>query len=115
MKKASFKKSFLEFCEKNKFEKNHNQINIVDELNDFVEVKKNFLNFFKPKKKLCFYLHGGVGLGKTMISDHFFNFIDISKHRSHFNEFMINFHNFKHENKSNSINKFVNKLKQYLS
>ena len=26
---------------------------------------------------------------------------------------MINYHNFKHENKSNSINKFVNKLKQY--
>ena len=114
MKKVSFKNSFLEFCKKNKFEKNLNQIKIVDALNNFIEEKKNFLNFFsKPKKKLCFYLYGGVGLGKTMISDHFFDFIEIPKYRSHFNEFMINYHNFKHENKSNSINKFVNKLKQY--
>ena len=99
---------------KKKYEKNVNQIEIVESLEDFIKVKRNIFNLFsKSKKKLCFYLHGGVGLGKTMISDHFFNYIDISKLRLHFNEFMINFHDFKHKSKRNSIAKFVKKLKQY--
>ncbi len=114
MKKVSFKNSFIGLCEKKKYEKNVNQIQIVESLEDFIKVKKNFLNLFsKSKKKLCFYLHGGVGLGKTMISDHFFDYIDVSKLRLHFNEFMINFHDFKHKSKTNTIAKFVKKLKQY--
>ena len=49
-----------------------------------------------------------------MISDHFFNYIDISKLRLHFNEFMINFHNFIFQNKDkeNGINNFVKDLSQ---
>jgi cell division protein ZapE len=57
-------------------------------------------------------LHGGVGLGKTMILNHYFDYIDIPKQRFHFNKFMINFHDFRHANKSNSINSFVQKLKR---
>ena len=41
--------------------------------------------------------------------------LDYSKHRFHFNEFMISFHDFvfkiKKDNKENIIDKFVNKLK----
>ncbi len=114
MRKISLKNSFIENCKKKKFEKNDNQIEVIESLSDFIQNKENFLSFFsKSKRKLCFYLHGGVGLGKTMISDYFFNYIDIPKHRLHFNEFMISFHDFKHKNKSNSINKFVKNLKQY--
>ena len=66
MKKVSFKNSFIGLCKKKKYEKNVNQIQIVESLEDFIKVKKNFFNLFsKSKKKLCFYLHGGVGLGKT--------------------------------------------------
>ena len=107
----SFKNSFLKFCEKNKFEKNSNQIEIVNLLENFLKEKKSFLNFFKPEDKLCFYLYGGVGLGKTMIFNHYYDFINISKKRFHFNEFMIQFHDFRHKNQEDSITKFVKKLR----
>ena len=114
MSKASLKDSFIEFCEKKKFEQNINQIEIINSLNDFVKAQNFFFNFFsKSANKLCFYLHGDVGLGKTMISEFFYDYIDIPKHKLHFNEFMIRFHDFKHKNKTNSINRFVKNLKQY--
>ena len=105
MSKASLKDSFIEFCEKKKFEQNINQIEIINSLNDFVKTQNFFLNFFsKSENKLCFYLHGDVGLGKTMISDFFYDYIDIPKCRLHFNEFMISFHDFKHKNKTKPQN-----------
>ena len=70
----------------------------------------------KKKNKQGFYLQGDVGVGKTMILDFFYENFDKSKQRLHFNEFMINFHNFVFQNKDNKkeniINKFVNKLKK---
>ena len=109
----SLKDSFLKFCEQNKFEKNANQLKIIDLLVNFIKPKRNFFNFiFKPKEKLCFYLFGNVGVGKTMIFNHFYEFLDIPKQRSHFNEFMINFHDYRHKNKENSISSFVQKLKK---
>ena len=42
-------KSFEEYCAKNKFEINNQQIEIVQLLNKFLNPKKNFLNiFYKP-------------------------------------------------------------------
>ena len=50
-----------------------------------------------------------------MILDFFFNQIKERKKRLHFNEFMLNFHNFVHErknkNEQNIINLFVKDLK----
>ncbi len=67
------KTSFLNFCKKNKFEENPDQIKIVETLDFFINSKKNFLNnIFNKKTKSCFYLHGGVGVGKTMILNFFF-------------------------------------------
>ena len=109
----SFKKYFLKYCEDNKFEKNVHQIEIINLLKKFIK-KKNFFDFFlNTKGKLGFYLYGGVGLGKTMILDNFYSFINVSKQRWHFNEFMIEFHDFRHNNKNNSISAFVKKLKKY--
>jgi len=109
----SLKKTFIEYCDKKKFEKNEDQIKIIELLNKFYK-KKTLLNLFlKSDKKLGFYLHGGVGVGKTMILNFFFNYLTIKKKRSHFNEFMIDFHEFRHKNKdqSNIIEKFVKNLK----
>ena len=109
----SFKDSFIEFCEKNKYEKNVNQLKIIDLLVSFISHKNNFLHLFlKSKEKQCFYLFGSVGVGKTMILNHFYEFLEIPKKRLHFNEFMINFHDFRHENKESSILSFVKKLKK---
>ena len=112
MNGKSFKDSFLNYCIKNNFEQNDKQVEIVNLLNTFINPKKKLVNLFlEPKEKLCFYLFGGVGLGKTMIFNYFYDYINIPKQRSHFNEFMIEFHDFRHQNKENSITKFVKKLK----
>ena len=106
-------KSFLNYCQSNNFEKNKNQIQLVKNLSNFVKSKKSFLNFFfKKKEKLCFYLYGDVGVGKTMIIDYVLNQFNLPKKRYHFNEFMINFHNYRHSNEKKSIMNFVKNLKK---
>ena len=112
MKKDSFKNTFIQICINKKFEKNNNQVEIADLLDKFIKPTINILDFFShSSEKLCFYLYGGVGVGKTMIFDYFYDYINVSKKRFHFNEFMIDFHEFRHKNKSNSISSFVKKLK----
>jgi len=111
----SLKKSFLNFCDKNNFEKNESQIKTINELSVFYEenFKKNFLDFFKKRDvKLGFYLVGDVGVGKTMILNFFFENLSEKKMRMHFNEFMINFHDFifKNKNKDDGIGNFVKDL-----
>jgi cell division protein ZapE len=110
----SLQDSFKEFCNKNSFEKNSKQIEIVNILEKFLNHKKNFFsNFFKNKDKLCFYLYGNIGVGKTMILNFVYNQLKIRKHRLHFNEFMISFHDFRHKKESNnSISSFVKNLKK---
>jgi len=108
----NLKKTFIEYCYKKNFEINQRQLDIIETLNNFYSSKINFLNLFKSKLKLCFYLHGDVGVGKSMILDFFYNNLILRKKRLHFNEFMINFHDFRHNNVDNSINKFVKELKK---
>ena len=114
----NLKKSFLKHCEKNQFEVNKNQLDIIENLHNFY--KENFnqsylIKFFKKdNKKFGFYLVGEVGVGKTMILNFFFNQLKEKKLRLHFNEFMIKFHNFifDNKNKKNAIDLFVKDLKK---
>ena len=111
MGKKSLKDSFLQLCEDKKFEKNQNQLEVIDLLDKFFNQKKSFSKIFiKSDNPLCFYLYGGVGVGKTMIFNHFYNYLKIPKLRLHFNDFMINFHNFRHLNKDKSIASYVDTL-----
>ena len=114
MSKFSLQDSFREFCKKNSFEINDQQIEIVNLLDKFINPKKTFFNnFFKNSNKLCFYLHGNIGVGKTMILNFVYDQLKISKHKIHFNEFMISFHDFRHDkDDDNSIRSFVKKLKK---
>ncbi|WP_075533993.1 cell division protein ZapE [Candidatus Pelagibacter communis] len=113
MFKNSLQNSFIEFCHSNKFEINNKQIEIVNSLEDFLNTKKKLLNFFTQTDKYCFYLYGGVGVGKTMIVNQVYQQVKANKMKVHFNEFMINFHDFRHEeNEENSIKKFVKNLKK---
>ena len=102
----NLKNSFLKHCKINKFDINQNQIKTIELLEKYYiqNFKKSLLKkiFKKNSEKLGLYLFGGVGVGKTMILDFFFNNINIKKQRLHFNEFMINFHNFTHEKKGKS-------------
>ena len=108
------KKKFIEFFKKNKFEQNINQIEIISALDKFFFPKRFFFNLFlKRNSKLCYYLYGSVGVGKTMLLNFFYDNLKVQKYKCHFNEFMINFHEYRHKNKdSNSILSFVKKLKK---
>ncbi len=112
-------KAFLEFCEKKEFEVNQTQLNIIYDLKLYYKEnfqKSYFKKFFKKNEiKKGFYLVGDVGVGKTMILNFFFDQIKEKKLRLHFNEFMIEFHNFifkkKKENNESGIDYFVKDLK----
>tara|TARA_B110000285_G_C15001859_1_gene551841 strand:- start:18 stop:1073 length:1056 start_codon:yes stop_codon:yes gene_type:complete len=115
------KNQFLEYCTSKGFQQNDEQIKALDLINSFYKqssVSKNkFLNFFnKTDRKLGFYLHGGVGVGKTMLLNFFFDHLKVPKQRMHFNEFMISFHDFRHDyrlqERDSSIKSFVKKLKE---
>ena len=114
------KKKFIDYCISNKYEQNSKQIETLELLIDFYSnnlLSKNIFSKFLNKKneKLGFYLFGDVGVGKTMILDFYYNHLSIKKNRMHFNEFMINFHDYRHqertERKNGNIERFVNKLK----
>ncbi len=110
---------FQNFCKKNNLEINSYQLIVIDELKSYYKLNfnKSILTkfFLKNNSKLAFYLHGGVGVGKTMILNFFFDLVKEKKLRQHFNEFMISFHDFAHERKENNeeniINQFVKDLK----
>ena len=114
MSKILLQDSFKEFCEINKLEVNAQQVKVINLLEKFINNKETILSkFIKKKQKFCFYLYGEVGVGKTMLFNFVFNKLKIRKHRQHFNEFMINFHNFRHEKKdNNTIIAFVKELKK---
>ncbi len=116
----NLKVSFLNHCKENQFEINKNQIELVDNLGKYYieNFQQGFFNklFKKNNQKLGFYLVGDVGVGKTMILNFFFNKLKEEKLRLHFNEFMINFHDFIFQNKSlhekSSIDYFVKDLEK---
>ena len=116
----NFKELFLNYCKKNNLEVNPNQIDLIKELNKFyiLNFDKSFLKLLFPNKnyKSGFYLQGDVGVGKTMILNFFYNSLKISKKRVHFNEFMINFHDYCHKKKKKKekgIESFVKNLTKY--
>ena len=116
-------KLFLNHCKKNNLEVNVNQIYLIEELNHFhnLNFDKSFFKkiFSRKVSKSGFYLQGDVGVGKTMILNFFYNNLKSTKQRLHFNEFMINFHDFvfqnKKDKKKNIIDKFVNKIKKNMN
>ena len=110
------------YCNSKNLEINQNQIIIIRKLEDFYKknFRPSFLNFFsKEDSKKGFYLHGGIGVGKTMILDFFFENVNEKKERLHFNEFMLNFHDYVHERKDkkneNVVSLFVKNLKSKVS
>ena len=110
----NLKKRFQEFCKLNKFEKNDKQIEVIVLLEKFLKQKTKSLFLLKKKDfKTCFYLHGKVGVGKTMLINFAYENIKMKKMKIHFNEFMIKFHDFKHKKKKEkTILKFVKELKK---
>ena len=117
-----FEEKFLFYCKSENLEVNQSQIKVIKRLQDFFNQNFtfNFFRFFSKKKsKKAFYLHGGVGVGKTMILNFFFGLINQKKKRLHFNEFMLDFHDFVHsrkdKNQENVVSTYVKDLKSKIS
>ena len=117
-----FEKKFQFYCENQNLEVNLNQINVIKKLEYYhhTNYKSFFSKFFsKQQSKKGFYLYGGVGVGKTMILNFFYDHLDEKKLKQHFNEFMLGFHDFVHAQKEkkedNIINQFVKNLKSKAS
>ena len=117
-----FEKEFISFCNNRDLEVNKNQIEVIKNLEKYYKInfKSSFFKIFsKNSAQKGFYLYGDVGVGKTMILNFFFDRVDKKKIRNHFNEFMLNFHDFAHKrkekNEENVINQFVKNLKSEAS
>ncbi len=111
---SSLQNSFYEFCYKNKFEINKKQNEIIESIEKFIFPRNKLLSFLSKKEDHgCYYLYGNVGVGKTMLANFVYDQVNIKKAKFHFNEFMINFHDFRHQKKDdNSISEFVKNLKK---
>ena len=116
----NLKKLFIKHCKTKGLEINNNQIMTIEDINEFYQKNFNysfFVKLFSKRQNLPgFYLQGDVGVGKTMILNFFYTNFNQTKHRLHFNEFMISFHDFIFQNKNNKkdniIDKFVIKLRR---
>ena len=111
----TFEKDFISYCNNQELEVNPNQIAVIKKLEQYYQ--SNFKSFFsklfsKQNSKKGFYLFGGIGVGKTMILNFFFNQLKEKKLRLHFNEFMVKFHDFifNCKNKESGIEDFVKDL-----
>ena len=96
--------SYKRLCVNEEIENNHKQEELILRLTDFLRgTKKSFLDKIfsftgKSKNKSCFYIHGKVGIGKTLIMDIIFkDFRNNNKNRFHFHEFMISAHDSLHK------------------
>ena len=112
----SFKQIFDSFCKKNNIKKNSEQLDLVEKFDDFhaiISEEASLIGkiFSKKPAQLGYYIYGDVGVGKTMICNEFFNYIDIKKKKTHFNKFMIEVHDFIQNNQKND--KAENLLIQY--
>ena len=71
----NLEKKFIFYCNSENLEINQYQLKVIDKLQNYY--KENFKSFFfdfflKSSSKKSFYLHGGVGVGKTMLLNFFF-------------------------------------------
>ena len=79
----NFKKLFFIYFENNQYEINPNKLDIIDDLEKYYSnnFNQSFFNkiFKKNTKNLGFYLVGDDGVGKTMILNFFFDFLEKKK------------------------------------
>ena len=83
---------------------------------DLTSVKKIW-PFSKKKPVRGVYLHGGVGRGKSMLMDLFFNELpdNLQKRRVHFHEFMIETHDWLHQHRGEGLADLLSSYAQHVA
>ncbi len=82
---------------------------------------KTLWPFKKKRDVLGVYLHGGVGRGKSMLMDMFFDEASqklnklIKKRRVHFHEFMIETHNWLHQNRGEAMDDLLPRYAEHVA
>lgn len=104
----SFLDHFKRYIEQNDFHVDEEQEKAVLALQNLQEQIKNAQKFSLFKKKeppKSVYIYGGVGRGKSMIMDLFFDFVSpkILKRRVHFHEFMTETHDWLHTHRGDGM------------
>lgn len=89
----------------------------LQELLKQITEPKPFWKLGKAQTPKGVYLHGGVGRGKSMIMDLFFNEIPRSykNRRIHFHQFMIETHDWLHANRSERVDDLLPRYADYVS
>ena len=80
-------------------------VNALQHLLQDLTQKKSFWPFGKKETPTGIYIHGGVGRGKSMLMDMFFDEVPdkFKKRRVHFHEFMIETHDWLHQHRGDGM------------
>ncbi|RYE06535.1 MAG: cell division protein ZapE [Rickettsiaceae bacterium] len=102
----------------NQLKLDNSQLLLIEKLNQIVHFfnQKSFFNILRSCPfKSGIYIYGGVGRGKTMIMQAFFNELKINKKMMHYQDFMQLVHQQLYEFQSNNIPKPLTRLASYFS
>ena len=118
-------KTYQALVDKKKLSPDTAQSRVVDALESlYKEIlahppkQQTFWNpFHKPKLIKGLYIYGGVGRGKSMLMDIFYNQLpeEIPKRRIHFHEFMIKVHDFLHQERGKHVDHILPNFAKHLS
>lgn len=92
-------------------------VDVLQRLLKEIAAPKSFWPFLKKKSPQGVYIYGGVGRGKSMIMDLFFEEAPerIKKRRVHFHEFMIETHDWLHQNRAERVDDLLPRYADYVS
>lgn len=96
------------------------QLSAVNELQRLVKdlkTPKGFWPFNRKRETKGIYLYGGVGRGKSMLMDLFFDYVPskIKKRRVHFHEFMIETHDWLHAKRGDQMDDLLPAYARHVS
>lgn len=92
--------------------------NLYEEILSHPAPSKGLWSIFKkPKSLRGLYIYGGVGRGKSMLMDMFYDQIPdhVAKRRCHFHEFMIETHDFLHDQRGKKMDNILPKYAAHVA
>ena len=118
-------KTYQRLLQNNQLNPDAAQARVVDALQNLYEEilshpvpAKNIWSLFqKPKSLRGLYIYGGVGRGKSMLMDMFYEQLPhfVPKRRCHFHEFMIETHDYLHDQRGKKMDNILPKYAAHVA